>query len=81
MSHLIRDALRDPDRDPSVRRRIGKVTSTAPLEVALAGMTVPPDAGLPASRIASYTPVVGDRVLILQDDTDLAIVGRLISGG
>lgn len=81
LAQAIRLAVTGPDAAPRERHRIGVVTSVSPLEVYLPGMTSP-DPGLPASRVASYTsPAAGDRVLILQDDTDLAILGKLISGG
>jgi hypothetical protein len=77
----VRDPIVDAIRDllakiPTDRHRVGKITSTSPLEVSLGGAT-----GLSASRLASYTPTLGDLVLILQTDTDLVIKGKLVSGG
>lgn len=80
LASAIRRAVLGADAAPALVRRKGKVTSVAPLEVYLPGMAAP-DLGLPANRLASYSPVVGDRVSILQSDGDLLVLGKLISGG
>jgi hypothetical protein len=71
------DAIRG-QRDSVIptRARVGTVTSTSPLKVALAGQS-----GLSAARSNLYTPVLNDTVLIIQLEPDLIIMCSIISGG
>lgn len=64
------------DAEDTVRFRVALVTSSSPLEITMGGQ-----GGLSASRCAAYSPSFGDRVLVLQSNTDLVIIDRLISGG
>lgn len=77
MSDPLADVLLADDSPRPVRARVGTVTSDDPLEVALSGQ-----GGLPASRVQAYGPIViGDVVLVLQVDTDLVVIDKLIFGG
>ncbi len=69
---LLRD-IRDIKRQ-SVRRRIGEVTATSPLSVALGGSTV---AYTDVKRLASYSPTIGDIVAVDVSGNDLLILGEI----
>lgn len=71
------DAITSPETRPALRMTTATVTSVTPLEVNVDGQ-----GGLPASRLASYSPVVvGDAVSVIINDGDIQIQGKLISGG
>jgi hypothetical protein len=76
----VRDALADAllgaDKTDRQVFRVGTVTSTSPTEVSIAGGT-----SLSAAHLAAYTPVNADVVLVLQTDSDLCIMGQIVSGG
>lgn len=78
MSDVVAQAVRELVRSQPQTQimRVGTVTSTSPLEVTLAGGTT-----LSAARLAAYTATLSDTVLILQTETDLIILGKIISGG
>lgn len=69
---LLRE-LRDIKRQ-SVRRRIGEVTATSPLSVALGGSTVP---YTDVKRLASYSPTIGDVVAVDVSGNDLLVLGEI----
>lgn len=76
MRDPLADVLLAADTDDEARFRVATVSGTSPLEVAMGGET-----GLSASRLSSYTPTLNDRVLVLQGESDLTILGKLVSGG
>lgn len=50
------------------------VTNVAPLEVTLIGASQ----GSPAKRLASYTPVLNDKVDVVQRGSSLLVQGKVI---
>ena len=79
MRDALADALLGSDKADRQVFRVGTVTKTiasgGALEVTLAGGTT-----LTSANLASYTPTIADTVLILQTDSDLCIMGKLVSG-
>ena len=68
--------LPDPeDRPPGegAVKRTATVDGTAPLTITLSGRV-----GVPARRLASYTPTVGHHVLVLQEGGDLVVLGQIV---
>ena len=76
MSDALAKILLGSDVDDALKLRVGTVSGTAPVEVTLLGQS-----GLTASHLASYTPATSDLVAILQNNTDLLILGSIVSGG
>ena len=76
MRSPVADAIRTITADQRGPIRVGTVTSTSPLEVALGGQS-----GLSSARLSSYTATLNDQVLILQSEPDLIILGKILSGG
>ena len=76
MRDPLADVMLPEDTSDQLTLRVGTVSGTTPVEVALAGAT-----GLSASHLASYTPVLNDVVAILQTKTDLLILGPTTTGG
>jgi hypothetical protein len=72
----VADAIRALTADVRSPIRVGTVTSTSPLEVALGGQS-----GLSSARRSSYTATLSDQVLILQSEPDLIILGKIVTGG
>jgi hypothetical protein len=64
------------DTDESYTFREGVVSSDRPTEVDMAGTS-----GLSASYLDSYSPVIGDPVLIMQTKASLLILGKVNTGG
>jgi hypothetical protein len=61
--------------DRGLSRRIGTVKTTAPLVVTTGNGDISP-----TGRLSSYTPAVGNVVLMLVDDRGAAIVvGRIVA--
>lgn len=58
------------------RTRVGKVSSTSPLEVVLWGDTVSVPAHL---RSSAYTPVAGDKVLVFHIPPQLVVWGAIVT--
>lgn len=75
--HPVADAIRELTSGfQTDQLAVGTVTSTNPLEVTLGGGT-----SLSASRLSTYTRNPGDRVLILQTETELVVLGKLVNDG
>lgn len=58
-----------------LRLRIGEVTTTAPLDVALGGSDISYSG---VSRLTPYTPTIGDRVAVLVRGNDLLVLGEIV---
>lgn len=68
LANAVQDKL-DGVRNALVRT--GTVTATSPLTVTIAGGTVP------ANRLTSYTPTIGDVVLVLCPPDRRIILGKV----
>lgn len=51
------------------------IDNLAPLTITIRGQS-----GVPASRLSTYTPVVGHRVLVTQDGASYLVHARIIPG-
>lgn len=76
MKDPLADAFFGRDNDPAARIRQAVVSGTSPTEVTLAGQS-----GIPAATCSGYSPVVSDVVLVIQLETDLIIIDKVVSGG
>lgn len=59
----------------AARHHTGTVTTASPLAVTLGGAATP---FTNCKRLASYTPVIGDKVSVLRFGPDLIVLGKIV---
>lgn len=63
-------------RSIAITTKIGVVASTSPFEVTMYGDSVSKAIGL---RLSSYTPVNGDKVLLIEAGKQLVCLGKIVN--